>query len=57
VEAIHQECYERGVVAWTGGRYGNVLRVMPPLVTTEHQIEVGLDVMVDVIESHADTLE
>ena len=49
VTAIQTACYERGVLVWTGGRGGNVLRLIPPLVLTREQAEVGLDVVCEAI--------
>jgi len=44
VEAIQQYCYEHGVLVWTAGQYGNVVRLLPPLVPTQRQAEeVGTD--------------
>jgi len=51
VEEIQARCYEQGVLVWTAGRSGNVLRLIPPLVMTHQQASTGLDIVVDVIES------
>lgn len=51
-EAVHEiqtRCYENGVLVWTAGRRGNVLRIIPPLVLTGDQAEVGTDVVEDAI--------
>ncbi|WP_129114701.1 aspartate aminotransferase family protein [Halegenticoccus tardaugens] len=53
VNEIREYCYNRGVLVWSAGRYGNVLRLLPPLVMTREQAETGLDVVVDAIEAHA----
>ncbi|MFC4360459.1 aspartate aminotransferase family protein [Halobium salinum] len=53
VKAVQQYCYERGVLVWSAGRHGNVLRLLPPLVMTHAQAETGLDVVVEAIEAHA----
>lgn len=50
VETIQSRCYERGVLVWTAGRSGNVLRLIPPLVMTHQQASAGLDIIVEVIE-------
>lgn len=50
VSEIQTHCYQRGVLVWTAGRYGNVLRLIPPLVVTEQQVEVGLDIVIEAIE-------
>ena len=53
VKAIQQYCYKRGVIVWTAGRHGHVLRLLPPLVMTRQQAEAGLDVVCDAIDEHA----
>ncbi|NHN49484.1 aspartate aminotransferase family protein [Halostella sp. JP-L12] len=50
VDAVQQYCFERGVLVWTAGRHGNVLRLLPPLVITHDLAETALDVVVDAIE-------
>ncbi|ELY47233.1 aspartate aminotransferase family protein [Natronorubrum sulfidifaciens] len=50
VDAIQQYCFERGVLIWTAGRHGNVLRFLPPLVLTHDLAETALDVVVEAIE-------
>ncbi|WP_137288572.1 aspartate aminotransferase family protein [Natronorubrum halophilum] len=54
VDAIQQYCFERGVLIWTAGRHGNVLRFLPPLVLTHDLAETALDIVVEAIE-HATT--
>ncbi|WP_435551544.1 aspartate aminotransferase family protein [Natrinema sp. CGMCC1.2065] len=51
VDAIQQYCFERGVLVWTAGRHGNVLRFLPPLVLTHDLAETALDVVVEAIEA------
>ncbi|SIR64295.1 aspartate aminotransferase family protein [Natronorubrum thiooxidans] len=50
VDEIQQYCFEHGVLIWTAGRHGNVLRFLPPLVLTHELAETALDVVVDAIE-------
>ena len=50
VERIQKRCHEKGVLVWTAGRGGRVLRLLPPLVMTHEQAEAGLDVITEVIE-------
>ncbi|MFC6718192.1 aspartate aminotransferase family protein [Natrialbaceae archaeon GCM10025810] len=50
VDAIQQHCFERGVLVWTAGRHGNVLRLLPPLVLTRDLADTALDVIEDAIE-------
>jgi diaminobutyrate-2-oxoglutarate transaminase len=54
VDAIQQYCYEHGVLVWTAGQYGNVLRLLPPLVLTRTQAEVGTEIIADAIEATGD---
>lgn len=54
VEAIQQYCYEHGVLVWTAGQYDNVVRLLPPLVLTQRQAEVGTEVIADAIAATAE---
>ncbi|MFC7165184.1 aspartate aminotransferase family protein [Halospeciosus flavus] len=54
VEAIQQYCYEHGVLVWTAGQYDNVLRLLPPLVLTQRQAEVGTEIIADAIAATAE---
>lgn len=38
-------CYEHGLIAITAGTYGNVMRVLVPLVITDAQFDEGLGVL------------
>jgi 4-aminobutyrate aminotransferase/(S)-3-amino-2-methylpropionate transaminase len=42
---VSQYCYEHGVVTITAGSYGNVIRLLMPLVMTDAQMNEGLDVL------------
>jgi 4-aminobutyrate aminotransferase/(S)-3-amino-2-methylpropionate transaminase len=42
---IIQYCYERGVLTLNAGSYGNVIRILMPLVITDAQFDEALDVM------------
>jgi 4-aminobutyrate aminotransferase / (S)-3-amino-2-methylpropionate transaminase / 5-aminovalerate transaminase len=42
---IAQYCYEHGVITITAGTYGNVIRLLMPLVISNEQIDEGLDVV------------
>lgn len=43
-QAIKKLCYENGLIIEVGGYYGNVLRFLPPLVTTSLIAQNGLDI-------------
>lgn len=53
VKDIQEDCYKRGVLVWSAGRHGNVLRLIPPLVLTQEQATAGMDIICDAIERHA----
>jgi len=42
---ITKYCYEHGLITITAGSYGNVIRVLVPLVITDDQMDEGLDVL------------
>jgi 4-aminobutyrate aminotransferase/(S)-3-amino-2-methylpropionate transaminase len=42
---IAQYCYEHGLITITAGTYGNVMRILVPLVVTDEQFDEGLDVV------------
>ncbi len=44
-EAIIQEAIRRGAIFAKAGLYGNVIRMLLPLVTTDEQLERGLEVL------------
>src|SRR6266571_479308 len=50
---ITQYCYEHGLITITAGTYGNVIRVLVPLVITDEQLNEALDVLEDAIASVA----
>jgi 4-aminobutyrate aminotransferase/(S)-3-amino-2-methylpropionate transaminase len=43
--AVSEACYRRGLVTITAGTFGNVVRLLMPLVVTDAEIEEGLDVL------------
>jgi len=57
VESIQRECYHRGVLVWYAGRHKSVLRLLPPLVLTQRQAEVGMNIITesirDVLANHS----
>jgi diaminobutyrate-2-oxoglutarate transaminase len=36
---IQQECFKRGLILEVGGRFGTVVRLLPPLIMTKEQID------------------
>lgn len=54
VKDIQTVCYQNGVLVWSAGHYGNVLRLIPPLVITRDQVDQGMEIIVDAIETVTD---
>jgi len=50
-KAVTRFCYEHGLITITAGTYGNVIRLLVPLVTSDAQMEEGLDVLENAFES------
>jgi 4-aminobutyrate aminotransferase/(S)-3-amino-2-methylpropionate transaminase len=44
-KAVVRYCYEHGLIVLFTGTYGNVIRLLVPLVITDGQFEEGLDVL------------
>jgi len=44
-KSLAQYCYEHGLILVTAGTYGNVIRILMPLVVTGEQMNEALDVM------------
>jgi len=44
-KALAKHCYEHGLILVTAGTCGNVIRILMPLVVTDHQMEEALDVL------------
>jgi 4-aminobutyrate aminotransferase / (S)-3-amino-2-methylpropionate transaminase / 5-aminovalerate transaminase len=45
--------YEHGLILFSAGTYGNVIRLLVPLVITDEQLDEGLDVLEGAMESVA----
>ncbi|QKY70034.1 4-aminobutyrate--2-oxoglutarate transaminase [Lentibacillus sp. CBA3610] len=48
---VLKEARERGLIALNAGVYDNVVRLLMPLVTTDEQLEEGLDILEEAIEA------
>jgi len=51
--AIALRCFRAGVVVLTCGTFGNVIRLLPPLVTPPEILEEGISVLVDAVAALA----
>jgi 4-aminobutyrate aminotransferase/(S)-3-amino-2-methylpropionate transaminase len=52
-KAVAAACLKEGVIILTCGTYGNVIRLLPPLVITDELLNDGLDVLAAAIRAHA----
>lgn len=50
-KAVTRFCYEHGLITITAGTYGNVIRLLVPLVISDKQMEEGLDVLENALAS------
>ncbi|MGC8499334.1 MAG: 4-aminobutyrate--2-oxoglutarate transaminase [Acidimicrobiales bacterium] len=50
-KAIVTYCNQHGVLALSCGTYGNVIRLLPPLVITDDQLRDGLDVLAEAVRA------
>lgn len=48
---ITQYCYEHGLITITAGTYGNVVRLLVPLIVNDEQFDEGLDVLESALAS------
>ncbi|MFN8184813.1 MAG: 4-aminobutyrate--2-oxoglutarate transaminase [Candidatus Nanopelagicales bacterium] len=48
-KALAARCIQEGVVILTAGTYGNVIRLLPPLVISDELLSEGLDVLADAL--------
>ena len=49
--AVAKRCHEQGVLVLTCGTYGNVIRLLPPLVIGFDLLDEGLDVVADAVRA------
>ncbi len=50
-KAVAAACHAQGVIVLTCGTYGNVIRLLPPLVIGDDLLREGLGVLSDAIKS------
>ncbi len=51
---ISRYCYEHGLITITAGSYGNVIRILVPLVVNDDQVDEGMDVLEAALQSVAE---
>ncbi|MEW6731652.1 MAG: 4-aminobutyrate--2-oxoglutarate transaminase [Acidobacteriota bacterium] len=50
-EQFTRQAYENGLITITAGTFGNCLRMLAPLVITDRQLDLGLDIMERILQS------
>ena len=55
-EQVLRYCLEHGLILISAGTYGNVVRLLMPLVTTDEQFDEGLNVLEDALMSVSESL-
>lgn len=53
-EQVLRYCHEHGLILLSSGSYGNVLRILVPLVIADAQFEEGLDILEAALQSVTD---
>jgi 4-aminobutyrate aminotransferase / (S)-3-amino-2-methylpropionate transaminase / 5-aminovalerate transaminase len=56
-ERVLRYCLERGLILISAGTYGNVVRLLMPLVTTDEQFVEGLNILEGALMSVSESLE
>jgi diaminobutyrate-2-oxoglutarate transaminase len=53
-EAVCDAAFARGLLMETAGAQGEVTKLMPPLTTTDDELDAGLDILADAVRSARD---
>ncbi|MCD6346493.1 MAG: 4-aminobutyrate--2-oxoglutarate transaminase [Bacteroidales bacterium] len=54
VNMIIKECWEHGLIILNAGVRGNIIRTLMPLIITDEQLEIGLQILEDAIKKYND---
>lgn len=54
---VAQYCYEHGLITITAGTYGNVMRILVPLVVTDEEFDEGLSVLEAALAAVAERMQ
>ncbi|GAA3658019.1 aspartate aminotransferase family protein [Flavivirga jejuensis] len=46
IKKFRYECFQRGLLFEVGGHYNNVLRLVPPLITTHAIVDAAMEIMI-----------
>jgi 4-aminobutyrate aminotransferase/(S)-3-amino-2-methylpropionate transaminase len=55
-EQVLRYCHEHGLILLSAGSYGNVLRILVPLVVTDEQFDEGMGILEDALAAVAKSL-
>jgi len=55
VQRVVQNCHQNGLVVMTAGLYGNIIRLLVPLVVTDSQLNEGIAVLEKAIKTCTQT--
>ena len=55
-EEVRGACFQKGLIIEKGGHYGNVARLLPPLVMTRELLLRGLEIFVEALRETEQTL-
>jgi 4-aminobutyrate aminotransferase-like enzyme len=47
---IQQACFDRRLLVLTAGTYVNVIRIIPPLITTADEVETALRILAEALD-------
>jgi 4-aminobutyrate aminotransferase len=47
---VQQACFARRLMLLTAGTYVNVIRIIPPLVTTAEEVDLALEIIADALD-------
>ena len=48
---VQQACFERGLLLLTAGTFVNVIRIIPPLVTTADEVDQALVIIAEALDA------
>jgi 4-aminobutyrate aminotransferase len=48
---VQGACFDRHLLVLTAGTYVNVIRIIPPLVTTAEEVELALGIMAEALDA------
>jgi 4-aminobutyrate aminotransferase len=56
VQRLLEECLQRGLLLYSAGVYNHVIRIFPPLIVTQEQVDEALAILDDSLARVTETL-